>query len=77
MTGPLVVVFTAHGQPEAEMIKMLLNSEGVPAMAFQESYGKTLGLTFGKLGQADIMVPVEYEKKARELIESIEKDNLE
>ncbi len=74
MSEPLVVVYTAHGQLEVQMVKMRLDSEGIPNEAVQESYGMTLGLTFGKLGQADILVPVAYEQQAREVIEAMDKD---
>jgi hypothetical protein len=76
MPESLVVVFSASGHFEAEMVKMLLNSEGIPAEIIQESYGVTLGLTFGKLGKADILVPVEYGQRAKKLIEEMQKDQL-
>lgn len=74
MPGPLVVIYTAHGQLEVQMVKMRLDSEGIPNEAVQESYGMTLGLTFGRLGQADILVPVEYKQQAREVLGTMEKD---
>ena len=77
MADPLVVVYTAQGRLDAEIVKMLLISDGIPAEAVQESYGMTLGLTFGKLGKADILVPVAYEARARELIEAMEHDQLD
>jgi len=76
MNGSFVVVYSASGRLEGEMVKMLLNSEGIPAEAIQESYGITLGLTVGKLGKADILVPAEYEQQARQIIEAMENGSL-
>jgi Putative prokaryotic signal transducing protein len=74
MADSLVVVYTASGRLEADMVKMFLNSEGIPAEAIQESYGITLGLTVGELGKADILVPFEFEQSARKLIEEMQND---
>ncbi len=77
MADTYVVIYSATGKFEAEMVKMFLNSEGIPAESAQESYGMTLGLTLGRLGRADILVPIEFEQKAKELIEAMESNKLE
>jgi hypothetical protein len=77
MADSYVVVCSVTGKLEAEMVKMFLKSEGIPAESAQESYGMTLGLTFGSLGKADILVPIKFEQKAKELIEAMENDMLE
>ncbi len=71
-----VKVYTANGSLEAEMIKMLLESEGIPSEAVQESYGIAMGLTIGQAGKADIFVPAEYEQEARKVIEAMENNSL-
>ncbi len=77
MTGEPVSVFTANGQPEAQMILMLLSSAGIPAEAVQESYGQTLGLTVGELGAVEILVPPSFKEQAEKLLEAYQQGDLE
>jgi len=71
------VVFTASGTLEAESVKILLESFGIPAYINQESAGMTYGLTVGPLGEADVLVPEQYIEKARQVIEDMQKGLLE
>jgi len=68
MSEKLVSVYEAAGQVEANFIKSLLEAEGIPAEIYQESAGKVMGLWWGDLGRADIVVPEEYEVEALELL---------
>ena len=71
------VVYTANGKLSAEMIKAFLETSGIPVLLNQESAGIALGLTVGPLGVVDILVPVEYETQARELLEEMEQGKFE
>jgi|WetSurMetagenome_2_1015567.scaffolds.fasta_scaffold535682_2 hypothetical protein len=71
------VVFTANGMLEAETVKILLESFGIPAFTNQESAGAAYGLTVGPLGEVDVMVPKEFIKDARKIITEMQAGNLE
>jgi hypothetical protein len=71
------VVFTANGMLEAETVKILLESFGIPAFTNQESAGAAYGLTVGPLGEVDVLVPKEFLKDARKIIEEMQEGNLE
>jgi hypothetical protein len=71
------VVFVANGKLEAETVKILLESFGIPAFINQESAGSTYGLTVGPLGEVDVMVPMEHLKEAKKIIEEMKSGKLE
>jgi len=71
------VVFVANGKLEAESIKILLESFGIPAYINQESAGTTYGLTIGPLGEVDILVPEKYLTEAKKVIDDMNKGLLE
>lgn len=64
----LVTVYVANGQPEAEIIKGRLESEGVPAILRYESAGLVYGLTVDGLGQVEVQVPSSLSKQAMEIL---------
>jgi len=65
-------VYTAQGMLEAEMIINFLASQGIQAMASQESVGMTYGLTVGPLGEVKIFVPQEMENDAHQALMEME-----
>ncbi|MBM4423615.1 MAG: DUF2007 domain-containing protein [Chloroflexi bacterium] len=69
MPDELVCVHVASGQVEANLIKSLLEAEGIPVMVAQEGAGAAYGLTVGVLGEAEIIVPEKFAAEARELLE--------
>lgn len=71
------VVFVANGKLEAETVKILLESFGIPAFINQESAGSTYGLTVGPLGEVDVMVPAENLDEAKKIISEMKAGNLE
>jgi hypothetical protein len=74
---PENVVFVANGMLEAETVKILLESFGIPAFTNQESAGSTYGLTVGPLGEVDIFVQPEHLKEARKIIQDMKEGRLE
>ncbi len=56
----------------AEIIAGRLQSEGIPARAWQEGAGEALGLIVGLLGTGHVVVPSEYAERARMILESDE-----
>ena len=71
------VVFVANGRLEAESVRILLESFGIPAYINQESAGMTYGLTVGILGEVDVFVPDKYIEDAKKVIEDMKKGLLE
>ncbi len=64
----MVTVYVARGQPEAEIIKGRLESEGIPALLRYESVGLVYGLTVNGLGRVEVKVPAEFASVAAELL---------
>ncbi len=64
----LITVYTASGQPEAEIVKGRLECEGIPAILRYESAGIVYGLTVDGLGQVQIQVPSSLAQKALAII---------
>ena len=70
--GKPVHVFTAHGMLEAEMIVNFLASQGIEAMASQESVGMSYGITVGPLGEVKVYVNEEVEADAHQALMDME-----
>lgn len=62
------VVETTSGITVAEIIAGRLQSEGIPARAWQEGAGEALGLIVGLLGTGHVVVPEEYAARARAIL---------
>lgn len=71
------VVFIANGMLEAESVKILLESFGIPAYTNQESAGTVYGLTVGPLGEVEVIVPPEHLVDAKKIIAEMKAGNLE
>lgn len=71
------VVFVANGMLEAESVKILLESFGIPAFTNQESAGTVYGLTVGPLGEVEVVVPIDKVKEAKQVIEDMKSGKLE
>jgi hypothetical protein len=72
-----IVVKRTPGITVAEIYVGHLQSEGIPARAWQEGAGEALGLTVGLLGTAHVVVPEEYVDQAQAILTAAEKDFLE
>lgn len=66
----MVTVYVAWGQPEAEIVRGRLESEGIPAILRYESAGMVYGLTVDGLGKVEVLVPEVFASLARELLAS-------
>ena len=61
-------MYIAVGQPEAEIVRGRLESEGIPAMLRYESAGLVYGLTVDGLGQVEVQVPSALAEEARQIL---------
>jgi hypothetical protein len=64
----LVEVFTAQGEMDAQMIRSVLESDGIESMLSGESVRLTHGITVDGLAVVKILVREEDEARAREVI---------
>lgn len=71
------VVYIANGMLEAESVKILLESFGIPAFVNQEAAGTVYGLTVGPLGEVEIVVAGEHLADAKKIIAEMNAGNLE
>lgn len=71
-----VKVYLANGATDALMIKLFLESLGIPAVIFEESLGIVYGLTVGPLADSEIWVPAEKAEEAIELLQKMENGEL-
>jgi hypothetical protein len=72
-----VHVYSAQGMLDAEMIVNFLASQGIEAMASQESVGITYGINMGPLGEVKIYVPETQENDAHLALMEMEKGMFE
>jgi len=67
----LISVFASAGQLEAEMIKAFLEAKGIEVVLNQESIGRTIGLSTGRLGKVDVLVPESQAVEATEYLRAM------
>lgn len=72
-----VPVYSTFGQLAGEMIRILLESHGIPAIIIQESAGAAYGLTIGRLGEATILVPAARVEDAEAILQAMDEGYLE
>lgn len=72
-----VEVYTANGQLEADMIRLMLEASGLHVITRQESAGLVYGLTVGPLGEVPILVPENEAADAVELLKAMEEGKLD
>lgn len=71
------VVYIANGMLEAESVRILLESFGIPAFVNQESAGTTYGLTVGSLGEVEVIVPLLRIDEAKKVISEMNNGKLD
>ena len=76
MPEPLMVVYTAVGPGEAEIVKGALMAAGIPAETSREGAGAVYGFTVGPLGMIDILVAAEHAAQAEELLAAMRRGDL-
>lgn len=62
-------VEVVSGELKAEILRGLLEAQGVPAVLSQEGAGRAIGLGIGPLGEVEILVPVSLVARARQVLE--------
>ena len=68
-----MVICSANGEVEGNIIKGKLESEGIPVILRQEAIGKFYAFTVDGLGEVKILVPPLFKEKALKIISLSEK----
>lgn len=73
----LTTIYRAANQIEAEIIRGMLESNGIPALLKYESLGQIYGLTVDGLAQVEVQVPQKYIQDAENLLKCVSQQNNE
>ena len=71
------VLCCVNGETEGNIIKGLLESEGIPSILRQEAVGKFYAFTVDGLGETKVLVPSHLKEKALQIIFSSKNSPLE
>jgi len=71
-----IELLRVQGQLNAEPILAALRANGIPARTVGEALGSVYGLTLDGLGEVTIVVPIEHEERALELLAAADGDQL-
>ena len=71
-----IELLRVQGQINAEPILAALRANGIPARTVGEALGSVYGLTLDGLGEVTIVVPLEHEEQALELLAAAEGEQL-
>jgi hypothetical protein len=66
--GKWEIAYTASGITNAKIVVGRLETEGIPTRLKYEAVGAIYAITIDGLGEVDILVPVNYLEKAREVL---------
>lgn len=73
----LISIYKTSGNLEAEMVKGFLEAQGIQVILNQESVARTIGLSVGRLGKVDVLVPENQVGEATELLKAMEAGEFE
>ncbi len=65
-------VAVAQGLAEASIISGRLETEGIPTRVHQEPAGVAIGLTVGRLGEAQVLVPEQLAQRALSILNEVD-----
>ncbi len=73
----LIKIYTAAGDLDGEMIKGFLEAQGIDVTLSQESVGRTFGLTAGRLGEVQVLVPENQVAEAQSFLAAMQAGDYE
>ncbi len=65
------------GEVQAEILKGLLEAQGIPVWLSQEGAGRAIGLSISSLGTVHIMVPSDALSSAQDVLDRYERGEFE
>jgi len=63
------VVLEVSGELQADLLRNLLEAQGIEVFLNQEGAGRAYGLTVGPLGDVQIMVPEHQSQEAHQILD--------
>ncbi len=63
------IIEEVYGEIQAELLRGLLEAQGVPVILNQEGAGRAYGINVGPLGMVQIMVPVRLIQEANQVLD--------
>ena len=70
-------VITVQGELQAEVVRGLIEAQGIPVYLSQEGVARAYGLGVGPLSEVDILVPEDYVAAAEKVIEGYQAGEFE
>ena len=71
------IVDEVYGELQAELLRGLLEAQGIEVVLNQEGAGRAYGLNVGTLGLVQILVPSHAAAEARQILDDYYKGNFE
>ena len=71
------LIIYVQGELQAEVLRGLLEAQGIPVNLSQEGIARAYGLGVGPLSEVEIMVPDSYVREAEKVIESYQAGEFE
>lgn len=65
-----VKIATLHDPAQAEILRGLLEAQGIQVLLTKEAVGQVYGTFVGRMGEIEIYVPKEHEQAALEALNS-------
>ena len=62
-------ILTVHGEFQAEVLRGLLEAQGIPVHLSQEGIARAYGFGVGPLSEVDILVPENYLQAAENVVQ--------
>ncbi len=63
------LVIEVSGEFQANLLRNLLEAQGIKVFLNQEGAGKAYGFTVGPLGQVQVLVPEHQSQEARQIVD--------
>ena len=63
------IVHEVYGELQAELLRGLLEAQGIEVVLNQEGAGRAYGINVGTLGQVQILVPSHAAAEARQILD--------
>ena len=63
-----VVITKVIGELQAELLRGLLEAQGIPVQLAEEGAGRVYGIMVGPLGEVELLVPADYAQDARDVL---------
>lgn len=73
----MIVVYNAQGRLDGEIIKSFLEANEIRVILIEQGANSAYCLTIGELGLVEILVDLENEEKARQLLAEMDNGELE